>query len=179
MFQESGKRIKSMAIVLFIVQIILSIFISIAAGIFLMRLFDAIGVPGSFAWVIAIVFFVVSWIFWWIVYLFLYSYGEIVDSNKKTADYMAFVADRLKKGGIIPSNSVSSQVPDSVAGTASASSVSQRTETNYARPRPTSNSSDVTSLNARSSKGVWICEVCGFSNEGSSSCCYNCKRPKY
>ena len=160
MFQESGKRIKSMAMVLFIVQIILSIFISIAVGIFLMRLFDAIGVPGS-------------------LYLFLYSYGEIVDSNKKTADYMAFVADRLKKGGIIPSNSVSSQVPDSVAGTASASSVSQRTETNYARPRPTSNSSDVTSLNARSSKGVWICEVCGFSNEGSSSCCYNCKRPKY
>lgn len=156
MFKNIGKKIKTLAVVIFIFELI---------GVFILGLITMIGgaaassimgsngvgvagVTGVFG---GILIWIVGFLSSWIGSFFLYGFGELIDKTAENAQNTKRIADLMSMGQVMPSQPpVNVNIPQAPAPVRAPA------------PAP-----------APAFTGV-ICPSCGAKNESGSGFCVNC-----
>ena len=163
MFKNIGKKIKTLAVVMFAIELVCVIVFGLAvmlSGDISFAGYNAVRSPlagRGAAILLGLLIWCVGFLASWIGSFFLYGFGELIDKTSETAQNTRRIADLL-----------------SVENFRNAMPVNRRPAEENIRPaEPVQNPAPVQDT-AASAYGNIVCPSCGTVNDGSFGFCANC-----
>ncbi len=160
MFNNIGRKIKTLAVVLFWIMMILGVLGSLIGGISIIATTGRYDDTGVVFGILTIIFGSgFAFLFSWIGSFFMYGFGQLIDDSEINRQTNQQILRRLE------------------SGSASAASNPDGFRPTYRPAAPAAPVSQNAPVRSDGPAAGWYCKKCGMKNEGTAKFCLRCGTP--